>query len=186
LFVFLTAFEPVDEYGRILGFDLSFINELWFVWINMAFIIFVLSWLLYKPILQFLEMRRERIKGEIEAAAENFKKSEEARTAYDAKLSGIKQERDDILDTAKKTAQTREAEIIAAAKSEADLIMERARRDMEQEREKAKDEIHRQIVQVSALMAERLMGGQLTADDATRNRLLDQAIAELGDAEWRN
>ena len=185
MFVFLTTTNAVDEYGRILGFDLSFLNELWFVWINMAFIIFVLSWLLYKPIVQFLEARRERIKSEIESAAENFKKSEEARATYDAKLSGIKQERDDILDIAKRTAQSREAEIIAAAKDEANLILERAKRDMEQEREKAKDEIHRQIVQVSAIMAERLMGGQLTADDATRNRLLDQAIVELGEAEWK-
>ena len=186
MFVFLNAFAQVDEYSGILGFDLAFLNDLWFVWINMAFIIFVLSWLLYKPLLQFLENRRQRIKNEIESAAENFRKSEEAKATYDAKLSGITQERDEILDTAKKTAQAREAEIIATAKSEAGLIMERARRDIEQEREKAKDEMRRQIVQVSALMAERLMGGQLTTDDTTRDRLLNQAIAELGAVEWKS
>ena len=186
MFLFLNALNANPEWSGILGFDISFINEMWFVWINMAFIIFVLSWLLYKPLLQFLEARRDRIKGEIESAAENFKKSEEARAAYDAKLRGIKQERDEILDTAKKTAQSREIEIIAAAKNEADLIMERARRDIEQEREKAKDEMRSQIVQVSALMAERLMGGQLTTDDATRDRLLNQAIAELGAVEWKS
>jgi F-type H+-transporting ATPase subunit b len=182
----LNAFVSDDALSGILNLDLSFLNSMWFVWINMAFIIFVLSWLLYKPLLNFLENRRERIKNEIESAAENFRKSEEAKATYDAKLSGITQERDEILDTAKKTAQAREAEIIAAAKSEAGLIMERARRDIEQEREKAKDEIHRQIVQVSALMAERLMGRQLEADDAARELLLNQAIQELGVAEWKN
>ena len=186
MFVSLNALQSNDAFGSILNFDLGFLNNMWFVWINMAFIIFILSWLLYKPLLKFLENRRERIKNEIESAAENFRKSQEAKATYDAKLSGITQERDEILDTAKKTAQAREAEIIAAAKNEAGLIMERARRDIEQEREKAKDEMHRQIVQVSALMAERLMGGQLTADDATRDRLLNQAIAELGATEWKS
>ncbi|MCL2573259.1 MAG: F0F1 ATP synthase subunit B [Defluviitaleaceae bacterium] len=182
----LTAFTPIDDYSGVLGFDWGFLNSLWFVWLNMAFIIFVLSWLLYKPILQFLEKRRERIKNEIESAAENFKKSEESKATYETKLKGISGERDEILDTAKKTASAREAEIIAAAKSEASLIMERARREIEQEREKAKDEIHREIVQVSALMAERLIGSQLTTDDATRDRLLNQAIAELGAVEWKS
>jgi len=182
----LNAFAAVDGYGGILGFDLAFLNSIWFVWLNMAFIIFVLAWLLYKPLLNFLEQRRERIKGEIEAAAENFKKAEEAKATYDAKLAGITGERDEILDAAKKTATAREAQIIAAAQSEAGLLKERAQRDIDQEREKAKDEIHRQIVQVSALMAERLMGSQLTADEATKSRLLDDAIAELGAVEWKN
>ena len=186
MIVLLNALVSDDALSGILDLDLSFLNSMWFVWINMVFIIFVLWWLLYKPLLQFLENRRQRIKDEIESAAENFRRSEEAKTTYDAKLSGITQERDEILDTAKKTAQAREAEIIAAAKSEAGLIMERARRDIEHEREKAKDEMHRQIVQVSALMAERLMGQQLATDDATRDRLLNQAIAELGAVEWKS
>ncbi|MDR2183236.1 MAG: F0F1 ATP synthase subunit B [Clostridiales bacterium] len=182
----LNAFVSDDALSGLLNLDLSFLNSMWFVWINMVFIIFVLAWLLYKPLLNFLENRRERIKNEIESAAENFRKSEEAKATYDAKLSGIARERDEILDTAKKTAQAQETEIIAAAKNEAGLIMERARRDIEQEREKARDEMRRQIVQVSALMAERLMGGQLTADGATRDRLLNQAIAELGAVEWKS
>jgi len=186
LFGFLNAINANQEWSGILSFDLGFLNSIWFVWVNMAFIIFVLAWLLYKPLLQFLENRQNRIKGEIESAAENFRKSEEAKAAYDAKLSGITQERDEILDGAKKTAREREVEIIAAAKSEAGLIVERAKREIEQEREKAKDEMRSQIVQISALMAERLMGGQLMTDDATRDRLLNDAIAELGAVEWKN
>ena len=183
MFALLLAYNPGDAYEPLLGFDLNFINTIWFVWINLIFIVAILSWLLYKPLMKFLNDRRERIKNEIAAAAENFKKAEEARITYDAKLSRIAQEREEILDAAKKTAQAREGEIIAAAKSEVDLIMSRARRDIEQEREKAKEEVHRQIVQVSVLMAEKLIGSQLNTDEAARERLLNQAIAELGSAE---
>jgi len=183
LFVFLNALPAVDEYSGLLSFDWSFINNMWFVWVNMAFIILILTWLLYKPMLKFLDERRERIKNELKSAADNLKAAEETRATYDAKLLGVAFEREEILDAAKKTAYAREEEIITAAKNEADLIMERARREMDQEREKVRDEMHHQIVQVSAVMAEKLMASQLGADGAARERLLNQAIADLGNAE---
>ena len=186
MFVFLTALQANEDLSRLLNFDLSFLNEMWVVWVNLALIIALLSWLLYKPMLGFLEKRREGIKNDIESAAENFRKSEEARKSYDEKLSGIKAERDEILNDAKKTATARQDEIIGAAKSEADRIIDRAKRDIEQERQKAKDEMHKHIVQISTIMAEKLMGDKLNTDEKTRSRLLNQAIADLGDAKWKN
>ena len=182
--MFLISFNAIDGYGRVLGFDLQFLIDILIMWFNLAGIILILSWLLYKPIAKFMNDRKERIRAEIENAAENLRKSEEAKATYDEKLAGIKGEREEILDTARKAAGEREAAIIAAANNEALLLMERARKEIEQEREKAKDEIRNQIVSVSAMMAEQFMGGQMDAD--TRDRILNQSIAELGDASWKN
>ena len=179
----MLIFASVPEYSGILNFDLAMISGIVVSFINLAIIIAILSWLLYKPVLKFLNDRRERIRGELEQAEENLKASEETKAQYNAKLEGIKAERDEILDYARKTAGERESEIIVSANKEAGLILERARREIEQEREKAKDEIKGQIIQVSAMMAERLMGNQM--DDEARDRLLNQAITELGDAQWR-
>jgi len=159
------------------------ISEVIVSFVNLAIIIAILSWLLYKPVLKFLNDRRERIRGELEHAEENLKASEKTKAQYTTKLESIKAERDEILDYARKTAGEREKEIIASANTEAGLILERARREIEQEREKARDEMKGQISQVSAMMAERLMGDQL--DNEARDRLLNQAITELGDAQWR-
>ena len=182
--MFLITFNANNEWGRVLGFDLEFLIGILFVWFNLAAIILILSWLLYKPIVNFMNDRKERIRAEIENAAENLRLSEEAKTEYAEKLAGIKVEREEILDTARKAANEREAAIIAGANNEASLLMERARKEIEQEREKAKDEIRSQIVQVSAMMAEQLMGGHM--DPATRDKILNQSITELGDTPWRN
>jgi len=167
----------------MLSFDWAFVMNLLLVLINLGIIIFLLSWLLYKPVLGFLAQRKERIRSELAQAAENLRVSEEKKTQYDTKLAAIKTEREDILDAARRVAGEREAEIIVNANAEAGLIMERARREIDQEREKAKDEMRSQIIQVSAMMAERLMGSGM--DVSTRDKLLNEAITELGDAEWR-
>ena len=185
--MFLTSFfNPNDNYSGILGFDTAFIMGILFQWVNVAFIIFILSWLLYKPVRDYLYNRRERISKEIETAARNLQISQETKANYDAKLANVGLEREEILDAARKTANDRSSEIIAGANSEAGLILERARREIAQEREKARDEIREQIIQVSAMMAEQLLGSQINADEATKDRLLNQAIAELGDVSWRN
>jgi len=177
-------FTPVPEYSGLLGFDWDFFMGVIFAWVNVAVIIFILSWLLYKPVRKFLGDRRDRIASDIETAEENLRVSEETRAQYNSKLANIGTERDEILADARKMAIEREAEIIAGANNEAGLIMERARRELQMERELAQSEIRNQIIQVSTMMAERFMGSHM--DAAAKDKLLDQAIAELGDAEWRN
>lgn len=182
--MFLIQFHPIDEFGRVLGFDLQFAIDVLLMWFNLAIIILILSWLLYKPIAKFMNDRKERIRNDIENAEKSLAEAQAAKASYTEKLAGIKGEREEILDTARKAAGEREAAIIAEANNEAGLIMERARKEIEQEREKAKDEIRSQIIQVSAMMAEQFMGGNM--DAATRERILDQSITELGDAPWKN
>lgn len=175
--------EAIEGYPRILDFDMNTILDALVVLVNVAIIIFILSWLLYKPVLKFLNDRRERIAAELEKAAEEMKTATESRNLYEGKLRNIAVERDDILEAARKQAGQKESEIIEEAGREATLIMDRAKLDIEREKEKAKEEMRVQIIQISSLMAERLLGGGM--DEALKDRLLNEAITELGDAVWK-
>jgi F-type H+-transporting ATPase subunit b len=186
LFTVLSVFPSNDDWSNILGFDSDFIMGILFQFVNVGVIIFVLTWLLYSPVKDFLNNRKERIAKEIEDASQNLKHSQETKATYESKLANVSVERDEILDAARKMANERELEIVTGANNEASLILDRARREIEQEREKAKDEIRNQIIHVSSIMAEQLMQTQLNVDDTTKDRLLNQAIAELGDAAWKN
>ena len=185
MYFHLIRIDPNPEIGgRVLAFDLQFLLEVLTQWANVAVIILILAWLLYKPMLQFMDKRKDRIRDEIEQAAANLRQSEETRATYNEKLAGINSERDEILDTARKSAREREAEIIAGANNEADLILQRAQREVELEWQKSRDDMRTQIIQVSSLLAEQLVSK--TLDDATKDKLLNQAISELGDAAWKN
>ncbi|MDR2168370.1 MAG: F0F1 ATP synthase subunit B [Clostridiales bacterium] len=181
----LLQFSVLSANGNswFLRFDLQTLIDMGILWLNAAFIIFILHRLLNKPIKNFLNNRRERIAGELARAAADMKEAEEKRGLYEGKLSHINEERDGILEDARKLANQKEAEIIQGANDEARLIMDRAKLEIEREKEKAKDEMKSQIIQVSALMAERLMGQGM--DEAAKDRILNEAIVELGDAVWK-
>jgi F-type H+-transporting ATPase subunit b len=166
--------------STFLNFDLF---QMAFLWFNVAVIVFILNLLLNKPIKEFLEKRRERIAAEIEKAASDMKVAEEKRSQYEGKLVAINNERDEILAEARKLAQEKEAEIIQIANAEARQVMDRAKAAVELEKEKAKDEMRTQIIQVSALMAEQLLGRGMDEND--KEKILNDAINELGDAVWK-
>ena len=166
--------------STFLSFD---VVQMLFLWFNVAVIVFILNKLLNKPIKDFLEKRRARIEAEIEKAASDMKEADEKRSHYEGKLVAINNERDEILAAARKLAQDKEAEIIQNANNEARLAMDRAKVEIEREKEKAKDEMRTQIISVSALMAEQLLGRGM--DEADKEKILTDAINELGDAVWK-
>lgn len=68
--------------------------------------------------------------------------------------------------------------MLEEAKKEAGLVRERAKIDAEREKEKAKDEIKRQIITLSLLAASKSIGGQL--DDEKHHMLIKEFINKAG------
>jgi F-type H+-transporting ATPase subunit b len=178
-----TALAADGAFPRFFALDWETVVNMIVQFVNLLIIVAILSWLLYKPVRKFLADRRERIAGELAKAAADMKEAEERRTLYEGKLVAISGEREDILEAARKLASQKETEIIQEANGEARLILDRAKLEIEREREKAKDEMRNQIIHVSAMMAESLLGGGM--DEAVKNRILNEAIAELGDSVWK-
>ena len=180
--MYLLTGQP--ELSRIIGIDADFIVNLGFAWLNLAFIIFILSWLLYQPVLDFLLARQTRIENDRDSARENLREAEEAKALYMARLAQIDSERAQILDDARKTANINRSEILDEANGEASEILARARREINMEWNKANDEIKTQIIEVSSLMASRFIGEYI--DGEASDRLYNQAIADLGDVKWKD
>lgn len=74
--------------------------------------------------------------------------------------------------------------IITEAEREALQLIKRANIEIEREESKATDDIKTQIVEISTLLAGRYI--TTSADTNTQNRLLEEMIEDLGDAEWIN
>ena len=176
-------FAVLSNDSWFLRIDGSLVGQMAIQWVNVIFIVFILSWLLYKPVVGFLAARRERIANELAQAAADMKDAEEKRELYQGKLEAIVVEKEEILAAARKLANEKEAEIIQNANGEASAMIERAKKEIEREQEKAKDEMRTQMIQVSAMMAEQLLGKGMS--DADKDKILDEAISELGDAVWK-
>ena len=166
----------------MLAFDLNLLTNMAIQLINTAILAFVLSKILYKPVKKFLHARRERISQSLTDAKEALDNAYTTKASYEEKFEGIESERKEILAATRTRASEIEGQIISEAKAEAAAIKERATREMAMERKKAEEELRKQIIEISTIIAERYVAEKM--DERTGNRLLNNALDELGDSAW--
>lgn len=168
----------------ILTLDQSFLIDVAWQLLNTVILCGVLSFLLYKPVLKFMEKRRERIQNQLDTADEKLTDAGRLKAEYEKKLREINTEREEILSMARTRAAQREQEIISQAKKEAETLKNRAMTDIQREQEKAKDEMKKQIIEISSAMASRFIKASI--DESEQKKLADEVISELGDVKWQN
>lgn len=170
----------MDEF--ILSLDANMLKDLAFQLLNTCILCAVLSYLLYKPVKNMLAARRDRIEGQINSAESRLDEANKMKAMYEEKLKAIDKEKEMILGEARNRAVLREQEIIAEAKAEAETLKNRAMVDIQREQEKAKDEIKKQIIEVSSIMAGKFIAEAI--DQKKQEKLVDEVISDLGDVKW--
>jgi F-type H+-transporting ATPase subunit b len=108
----------------------------------------------------------------------------ELKEKYEKLIAGIEGEREDILRQTHKKAMEKSDQLLFDARREADVLRNRAMTELELERKNIYDEMKRQMVEISYLMASRFV--QVSMDQQTQDRYIEQALAEwdggVGDA----
>lgn len=144
----------------------------------------VLGKLLFKPVRNILEKRREEIANEYKTLEEDTAAVAELKSKYESKLKDINHEADQILAHARKRAIEREDEIIKEAKEEAERLMKRAHLEIEREKEQLKDEVRREIIDVATVMASKFVAVSL--NDDRKNQLIEETLTGMGASTWLN
>ena len=86
--------------------------------INTAILCFILSKLLYQPVLKFLNARKEKISSQIDKTEADMAQAQALKKEYEEKLKNIESERTAILQEARTTALKNSQIIISDAKTE--------------------------------------------------------------------
>ena len=76
-------------------------------------------------------------------------------------------------------AQKRSDRTIAMAQERADEIIKQAQADAQSEKKKARGEVKREVIDISTLLAEKMLRREINAED--QSRLIDTAIGQMGD-----
>lgn len=179
-----TVLLSAQEAGRIIGFDKQLLWDLGLQWFSTMVIIIVLYKILFKPVTEFLDKRKDGIASTIDEARSSKADAIELKATYEAKLAKIEEEADQILKDTRAKALAREEQIIAEAKKEAENIKLKALNDIKLEQERVKDEMKEQMIQVSTMMAGRFVASSL--DESKHNEIIDEIINEMGDVQWLN
>lgn len=170
------------ESGYVIILNQQTVIQVLIQLINTGLLCFILSRLLYKPVLGFLNARKEKIASQIDKTEEDMAKAQALKTEYENKLKNIEGERTAILQEARSAALKNSQIIISDAKAEAMAIKDRANLEIQRAEEKAKDDIKKQIVQVSALVSEKFVKANISEEE--QNKLVDETISDLEEIEW--
>lgn len=169
---------------RLIGFDPQLLHDAVLTAINVFILFFALSYLLFNPVREVLEKRRQKIADELASAAEDKSSAASLKSEYEAKLKDINKEAEDILEAARRKAKSREEEMLEEAKAEAARIIERANREIELERKKAVDDMKQEVVDIAALMAKKVVGNSI--DVTIQDSLIDETLKEMGESTWQS
>ena len=171
-----------ETMSRLFNLDMQLIADAVLSMIAILFLFMALSYLLFEPARKMLTGRTEKIKGELEQAASDMADAKAMKEEYEAKLRDVQKEADAILSDARRKAIMSESQIISEAREEAARIIDRARTEAELEKQKAADEVKKEIVAVATLMAGKVVQGAI--DTTVQEGLIDETLREMGESTW--
>ena len=144
---------------------------------NFVALLIFLRLVVWKPLIRVIEKRKEQIGASIVAAEQSRKEAEEVQAKLKAELAHAKEEAQNIIQRASKTAEDEAHGILESAKNEANRIKESALQDIQMERDKAVAELRNEVASLSILIASKVVSEQITDDVQADlvNKFIDEA-----------
>jgi F-type H+-transporting ATPase subunit b len=150
-----------------------------FLWhtANFLLLLFLLSRILYRPIVKMLDERAERVRESMERAEQLRLQSERDEQERVAHMDEARREVQVMLGQASQMAEQVKSEARQAAQEEARRIVERAQAEASAEHDRALTELRQQVADLSILAAERVVRSNL--DSQANRRIVEEFLAEL-------
>lgn len=146
----------------MFNLDPQLIQDVVITAVNIFILFLAGSYLMFNPVRNFLNKRKEGIAGDIEKAKTDMQDAQAMKAEYEAKLKEVDKEVEAILADARKRALAREEQIIEEAKTEAAHIIERAHNEVLLEKKGAADDMKKEMVALASALAGRWYLLQLT------------------------
>ena len=146
---------------------------------TVAFVIFIaICWkYVWPPIIAIMEEREKRISDGLEAAKKADDSLEEAQLAFDQEMNRAKAEAAEILEKANTRASQIVSDATIKAGAEAEKILTSASKTIENDVNKAKEELRQKMSELIIETSEKILGEEITPDK--HQELLTKAASEL-------
>ena len=170
--------------GRLFDLDLQLLADASLMIIAVFVLFLIASYFLFNPVREMMAKRQEKIKGELDSAARDMEDAASLKKQYEEKLKNIDAEAEAILSDARKRALENENKIVAQAKDEAARIIDRARVEAELEKQKAADDVKREMVVLASIMAGKVVKASI--DTTVQESLVNETLKEIGESTWQS
>lgn len=144
--------------------------------VNFFLLLVILRIFLYRPIMDMLDRRSQRIREGIDAADESKKHAAQAEEEVAQQLDEARRQGQTLVAQAQETANRVQEESREQARREGDVLLERARSEIQLERDQAIAELRREFADLTVSAAEKVINQSLDRD--AHRRLIDEVLAE--------
>jgi F-type H+-transporting ATPase subunit b len=161
-----------------LGIDLW--GLLWQA-VSFGILVWLFSKFLFKPTLNTIDERAERVRRGMEDAENARRRSDESQQEYDRVLLEARRKGQETIAEAARAGEQTRLEITDQARQEASRIVADAKTQIEAEQRQALAAVRGQIVELSIEATRRVLQEGLDSD--TQHRLIRQYIADAGKSD---
>lgn len=167
---------------RLFDLDLQLLHDAVLTLISVIVLFFLMSNLLFNPVREFLEKRKNKIAEDLSYASSQKEEAAALKQEYDEKLGTVEAEAEEILKEARKKALATENRIVAEAKEEAARIIKRANDEAVLAKQKVADDVKREMVTIASAMAGKVVAANI--DTTVQESLIDETLKEIGESTW--
>ncbi|HNR90481.1 MAG TPA: F0F1 ATP synthase subunit B [Spirochaetota bacterium] len=150
-----------------------------YLWTLVTFIVLVLIlWkAAWKPLVEALDLRAEKVRNDIETAEKNRIEAEKIFEDHKAMMNNAKNEAAKLIADGKADAERLRSGLLEKANEEAQKIMEHAKREITLSKDKALGELKNEIALLSTEIASKIIVKNLKPED--QKAIVEEALTKI-------
>lgn len=125
--------------------------------INFLALLFILNFILYKPLLKLFKEREDTVKGSLGAAKDMSAKREEGIAKLNRELAETRSKAKETFEALKAEGLNKNKEVLGAAETEVSAMLEKARAEVKAEAEKARKALRADVEKFSDEIVRKLV-----------------------------
>jgi F-type H+-transporting ATPase subunit b len=176
MFLLCSAVAFAAEQGGDGGGSARVMNLVWRI-INFIIFLAIIYKVAGKRIKDFFSSRRHQIENELKDLDTRRSEAENRLKEIEQSIANLEQEREQILEQARKQGESIKENIISKAKESAEQIKERAQAAAEQERQQIVDELRSELAERVVGEAEKMISERLTKED--QEKLVNEYLTKV-------
>lgn len=152
--------------------------------ISFVILVGLLTYLLYRPLLNVLDRRSDRIRESLEASQRAQEEAARSQEEMQEQLEAARAEGQQMIAQAREVADRFREEELARAREDIAAERTRAEANIQRERDAAIEELRREFAGLAVVAAERVIRRSL--DDSDHSVLIEQVLEEGSQSASRN
>lgn len=146
--------------------------------INLAIIVTLLYFLMYKPVRKYMQKRSERVANEMDEAARLNKQAQGLKIQYEAMLADAHNEAEQMVGEALQKANAAAQQILQDAQKNADVLIESAREQIDGECKNALEKTHKELARAALDLSEKILDREVS--EADNQNIIENFFQDAG------